>query len=497
MEQDIVKTARARVANLFGEKLADKASEAFCLALGQPSPRFAGLETTAESLKPQSIVLEFTPHPAVSTEVNNAVEQLRKTRAWASFRNALKKIELAAVTRGVTTEVMEAGRSEPKLLPVQAARLLRYVKVMSIRDNFLKIAGAITDEIERGSRGFFRAGPEAAASPQFPSSVTQVCWLNRTVRSWAHPSTLAEVAADASIERIDLPRRLQAEIQVSASTVGTPQFRKKFKRTGKGIIVAVIDSEVALAHPALKGRVVHRQNFTAELWGNPDAHGTAVAGIIASNHEEFPGMAPEATVYNYKVLATSPALHGDDFDGAVAIQQALEDGAHIANCSWGAGPASDGTSREATACNEAWALGLVIVKSAGNRGPGSQTLTTPADADGVIVVGATEREGTAVQGYSSRGPAEAKIRPHLIAPGGIHNGVGITSCLVGGGFGDCGAGTSFAAPHVSGMLALLLERDPNLTPDGLRELLLTASALFDGVDPNTQGHGLVSLARMT
>ena len=146
------------------------------------------------------------------------------------------------------------------------------------------------------------------------------------------------MVADPSITRVDPPRRLQAEIKVSASTIGTPQFRRRFRRTGTGIIVAVIDSEVALNHPALKGRVVHEQNFTAELWGNPDAHGTAVAGIIASNNEQFTGMAPEATIYNYKVLATNPFLGGDDFDGALAIQQAVEDGAHIANCSWGAGP---------------------------------------------------------------------------------------------------------------------------------------------------------------
>lgn len=496
MDQELIKTARARVGSLLGETLASKASEAFCLAFGQPTAPFPALEAAVESFKPQSLVLEFTPQPQVSAEIHKAVEALRKTKAWTSVRNALKRIEVPEVTSGVTTEVMEAGRSEPEILPVQAARLLRYVKLMSVRDNFLKTTGAITDEIERGSRGFFSAGFEAAASPQMPSSVTQVCWLNRTVRTWVHPRTLAEVVADPSIERIDLPRRLEAELKVSGNTVGAPQFRKKFKRTGKGIIVAVIDSEASLNHPALKGRVVHKQNFTSELWGNPGSHGTAVAGIIASNNKTFIGMAPGATIYNYKVLATNRLLNGDDFDGALAIQQAVEDGAHIANCSWGAGPAGDGTSREAVACNEAWALGLVVVKSAGNRGPGSRTLTTPADADGVIAVGATDREGKAVQEYSSRGPAETKSRPHLIAPGGIAGGTGITSCLTGGGFGDCGAGTSFAAPHVSGMLALLLERDPSLTPDEVRDVLLNACAPLDGIDESTQGRGLVSLGRV-
>jgi serine protease AprX len=495
MDQNIIKTARARVSNLLGEKLATKASDAFCLAFGQPLSPVMGLEAVRGTTQPRSVVLEFTPQPQVSAEINNAVEGLRKTKAWSSLRNALKKIEVAAVTKGVTTEVMESGRSEPEILPISAVRLLRHVKIMSVRDNFFKTAGAITDGLERGARGFLRAGLEAT-DPQRRAAVTQVCWLNRTVRSWADPRVLSEVISDDSIERVDLTRRLQPEINISAGTVGAPQFRKKSKGTGKGIIIAVIDSEAALNHPALKGRVVHKQNFTDELWGVPDSHGTAVAGIIASNDNKFPGIAPEATVYNYKVLATNPSLTGDDFDGALAIQQAVEDGAHIANCSWGAGPAGDGTSREAVACNEAWALGLTIVKSAGNRGPGAHTLTTPADADGVIVVGGTERQGSTVQDYSSRGPAGTKNRPHFVAPGGIFEGIGITSCLVGGGFGDCGAGTSFAAPHVSGMLALLLERDPNLVPDDLRDMLLNACASLGSIDVNTQGSGLVSLARV-
>ncbi|MFY9619496.1 MAG: S8 family serine peptidase [Pyrinomonadaceae bacterium] len=445
---------------------------------------------TAESLRSRPVVLEFVQQPEISEAVNRTVEEVRETEAWSNLTAALKKVDLSRVTSGIPTELMEAGRSEPELLPMHAARLLRHLKILCLSDNFFKVVGSITDQIEKASRV---VQPEILPKRGPASAITEVCWLNRTVRSFGAPQALAEVAADDSIQYIDVTRPLTPEILVSRSTIGVPNFRGHFNVSGRGVIVAVIDFEVALNHPALKGRVIHRRNYTTDPWGNPNAHGTAVAGIIASNDAQFMGIAPEATIYNYKVLAPSSGEIGDDFDGALALQAAAKDGVHIANCSWGTGPASDGTSRQARACNEAWKLGLTIVKSAGNRGPDSATLTSPADADGIIVVGATEREGTQVQGYSSRGPSGEKRRPHLVAPGGILEGTGITSCLPGGGFGDCGAGTSFAAPHVSGMLALLVERNPSLKPDQLRNILISACDPLVEFDNDAQGRGLVSL----
>ena len=158
----------------------------------------------------------------------------------------------------------------------------------------------------------------------------------------------------------------------------------------------------------------------------------------------------------------------------------------------GAGPAGDGTSREARACNRGWELGLVVVKSAGNAGPGSSSLTTPADAEGVIVVGATDRKGKAVQGYSSRGPAGTRERPHLVAPGGSDSS-GIETSRPGGGFGSAGAGTSFAAPQISGLAALLLDEDPNLLPDAVRTALIAKCKRFPTGDGNLQGAGLIKV----
>ncbi len=472
---------RTVIRDRYGEALASKASDEFCLVFGRESQQpFAAFEGPAEYPHAAAIVVEFTPPPELVSGIQAVTERLRQRKAWTGLKKAIDKVQVGELD-----------------ITLHAAQLLRQSRVMSARYDFYKTAGAICDEIERSARGFFRPGPEATASPQTPSAVTEVCWLNRSIRTWVDPRLLAEVAADSKVSRIDLPHRLEPEVQQSSDTVGAVEYRERSSHTGKGVIIAVIDSEVALRHPAFQDRIIHKQNYSLELWGNPGAHGTAVAGVAAANGDGLIGMAPDATIYNYKVLATNRFLNADDFSGALAIERALEDGAHIANCSWGAGPAGDGTSREARACDFAWALGLTIVKSAGNRGPGTVTLTTPADADGVIVVGATDQLGMEVQDYSSRGPTlGGKLRPHLVAPGGLDKIKGINSCLVEGGFGDCGHGTSYAAAHVTGLIALILEGQPDLTPDEQRDLLLDCCTPFDINDENTHGRGLLSLAKL-
>jgi serine protease AprX len=472
-----VDESRKRVENQYGRELASKASDVFCLAFGRQAPQgFLAFEERVTQAPPAgAIVVECDPKQERLDSVRNAAAEIKNAPAWEGIQRSLESVR------------------SPELR-LQTGRLLRQAAIESVRDDFYKTAGPITAEVERSSRNLSRPSSEAILTTTNVPAITEICWLNRSIFTRVDPRSLTEVAADPQVDSVDLPRPLEAEVRVTSQTVGASQFREQRGRSGKGVIIAIIDSEVSLRHPALRGRVIHKQNYTNEPWGTAGDHGTAVAGIAAANSDSLVGMAPEAMIYSYKVLATNRHLNSNDFGGALAIQQALEDGAHVANCSWGTGPVGAVPSREARAVDTAWSLGLTIVKSAGNVGPIPGTLTKPADASGIVVVGATDREGTAVQDYSSRGPLPGGAeRPHLVAPGGIRSGRGIDSCLVGGGFGDCGYGTSYAAPHVSGLLALILEGEPDLTPAQQRKRLLAACNLIDGYDANAQGAGLVSL----
>jgi len=463
--------ARAEVRRSLGDALESKASDSFCLQHQRRTARgFSALEAfgPATAGPPAATVIEFGDAPVVAPD---------------ALAGAMPSADL--------TRIVDALRpSAPRDTLLRATSLLRQAHIVSSRNAGYQLISPVYDEIERLSVSPLRAGPQVLGAPQVPTLVTQVCWLNRTVRTWAGPESLTEVAADDAVSRIDVPRRLMPDAAThNHQAIGLPGFLRRTSATGRGVTVAVIDSEVALNHPGLTGRVVHRRNYTPEAWGNPAAHGTAVAGIIGARDPENGGVAPEVMIYNYKVVTTNRFLNGDDFAGAVAIQQALEDNVDIANCSWGAGPAGDTLSAVARAVDAASALGMTVVKSAGNTGPGARTMTTPADALTAVVVGATDIDGTAVQPYSSRGPAGTRPGPDVVAPGGTEVEQ-LTCCLVAGGFGGAGAGTSYAAPHITGLLALVLEQSPNLLPDQLRDWARTHGRTLPGSGPDAQGDGL-------
>lgn len=138
--------------------------------------------------------------------------------------------------------------------------------------------------------------------------------MNHSVRTWVDPKVLAEIASDNIVQSIDIPRQLVSEVAYVGTAMGFPEFRDKSGLTGKTVVIAIIDTEIASAHPAFQDRLIPKHNYSREAWGSANAHGTAVAGIVGARSADFLGIAPEATMYNYKVLASNRFLNGDDFD---------------------------------------------------------------------------------------------------------------------------------------------------------------------------------------
>ena len=260
-------------------------------------------------------------------------------------------------------------------------------------------------------------------------------------------------------------------------------------RGGEGVLVAVLDSWVDRDHPDFGGRVLAGADCVGgSCRPGPAArdqcdHGTHVSGTVASS--SF-GVAPRARVLPVRVLTYDPAsgeCTGDPADVAAGIRWAVAQGARVLNLSLGPDvPGLSTSTTIPTAVDEAAASGAVVVFSAGN------TNVPVADAYGenALIVAATGPSGR-LASYSQRGSGI-----DIAAPGGDPRTKGVctreecvTSLFPGNRY-SVAAGTSMAAPHVSGIAALLLGQDPSRTrQEVIDRILRTATPLADA------GSGLI------
>ncbi len=235
-------------------------------------------------------------------------------------------------------------------------------------------------------------------------------------------------------------------------------------------------------------------------------HATHVAGIAAGNANtnangmRISGIAPRAYVGNYKAL-TVPTRSGLGLNGnapeiVAAIEAAVADGMDVINLSLGEPEIEPSRDIVALALDAAAAAGVVPVVAAGNDFDdfGRGSVGSPGSAMAAITVGATTSTASpSVASFSSAGPTPISLRlkPDVVAPG--------TSILSSqpAGWG-LSSGTSMAAPHVSGAVALLLQRHPSWSPAEVKAALtVTAKPLAGGdgpVGPTRAGAGLVDVA---
>jgi hypothetical protein len=248
--------------------------------------------------------------------------------------------------------------------------------------------------------------------------------------------------------------------------------------TGKNVAIAVIDSTIDAKHPDLDGTIV--KSFDALGGGdNPHAHGTSIAGAIAS-HRKLIGIAPGAQLLAIHAFDDSPGVaKGTSFAIYKGLQWAADNGARVVNMSF-AGPADPMLQKMLAA---AYDKGIALIAAAGNAGPQSAPLYPAADPD-VIAVTATDSDDHLFAG-ANRGRHIAVAAPGVdilvLAPGGKYR---LTT------------GTSVAAAHVSGIAALLLERKPELKPSDIRAVLIATAKPVGPPRPDSDfGAGLVSAYR--
>lgn len=261
--------------------------------------------------------------------------------------------------------------------------------------------------------------------------------------------------------------------------------------TGQGVVVAVVDTGVDYNHSDLSGNIWVNSGeipdngidddgngFVDDVRGwdfvdgdndpmDLDAHGTHVAGTIAAENNGFgvTGVAYNATIMPVRVIDTEG---GTSSDIAAGIRYAVDNGANVINLSLGGNFTS---AEEEDAIRYASDSGVVVVMAAGNEGDSQPVYPAYYATDWGIAVGAVDSNKTLAD-FSNR--AGATPLDYVVAPG-----VDILSTTPNNSY-QSFDGTSMAAPHVSGVAALILSANPNLTPAEV-ESLLTQTANRTGI----------------
>lgn len=340
----------------------------------------------------------------------------------------------------------------------------------------------------------------------------------------------------------------QRQISGAARVVERPlDFGRPIPYSGRGVTVVVNDSGIDATHEDLKlgenvvENVLAPQNILAELAsiaapgivpmtyleGQPNTdlgsgHGTHCAGTIGGTGErsngEFRGVAPGAKMVGYGsggVILILDAVGGLDY--AATHQFTFDSPIRVTSNSWGTSGSFDPLNPVNVATYELYKRGIVSVFAAGNDGPGEDTHNPYAQAPWVISVGAGEKDGV-LTSFSSRGKRgesgtftmpDGRSWTYFNEPTIVATGVDIisTRALTGAlpplaaeqdaanltpahlPFYTHMSGTSMATPHVAGVVALMFEANPNLTPDQVKDIIERTATNMTGRLPWEAGAG--------
>jgi len=312
-------------------------------------------------------------------------------------------------------------------------------------------------------------------------------------------------------------RTLQWNVEVAArNTIGSDRVRRSSELTsanrgtpvtGRGVTVAVLDTGVDGTHGDISGRVVQNVkladtqslgvgfNYPIASPNLPNTdlvygHGTFVAGVIAGSGQQsagkYAGVASGANILGLSAGDATLLFILSGFDYLLTNAQAFN--VRVVNCSFSANTVFDVNDPVNIATKTLTDAGVNVVFSAGNDGSGTDSLNPYSVAPWVISVGATDNVGHLAD-FSSRGEFGSPLfHPTVVAPGvnsvSLRPSTLVSVTTVSGLVTDAsqlsaselpyyttGSGTSFSAPEVAGVIALMLEVNPQLTPAQVRDIL--------------------------
>lgn len=287
-------------------------------------------------------------------------------------------------------------------------------------------------------------------------------------------------------------------VNYGLNKIGVDKVWKEFGISGKGVTVGIIDSGWS-QHPDLAGKVILSKDFTGEFEGDgPNdvmGHGTHCMGIIGGGNASGTaiGVAPDVKFIVARIFPK---------DGSGTLAMVLE------AMHWIAEPDGDyDTDDRPDIISNSWGsiaqtylwepitrwkklIGILPVFAAGNKGPRKRSVGAPAGYPHAIAVGATDSNDDLAP-FSSRGPShyyrKTYIKPEIVAPGDK-----IYSAYLDQGY-RYWSGTSMATPFISGVAALVLQANPELTVKQLETILLEATRdLGKKGKDNQTGYGLIN-----
>ncbi|GIV95485.1 MAG: hypothetical protein KatS3mg057_0142 [Herpetosiphonaceae bacterium] len=353
----------------------------------------------------------------------------------------------------------------------------------------------------------------------------------------ATPAQIEEARTLPGVRAVYLNRPLQFYLRESVPLIGASEVWQHDGATGKGIGIAILDTGLDATHPDLALGSTTRQNvkilglqfaagqnltrldlplFYLEDQLNTDTtsgHGTHVAGIAgasgAASNGYYRGVAPGAQLVGLgagEAIEIFTALAGFDY----ILEHRERYNIRVVNCSWGdTTPGFDPEHPVNRATQTLHDAGITVVFAAGNAGSTTDTLNTYSVAPWVIGVAAGEKDGQTVAFFSSRGiPGDDFFHPTLTAPGYLivsdrtatGAAVNVTSTTLDPIFVHpdylhyytTASGTSMAAPHVAGAVALMLEANSSLTPDVVKRVLINTATPMPQFQEYAAGAGYLN-----